>query len=97
METIRVATSGGSANELKLVDVSGERMLKGCADTGVFRIVAIDEERREAQRKDEGQRPRAPDRDLEFATIRCDGPLSLAGTERGNDPYNRSGRWMKSS
>ena len=93
METIRVPTSSGSANEFDLVDVTGERMLTGCADTGVFRIVAIDKE----QLEDEGPKPQTRDRDLEFATIPCDGPLSLAGTERGNDPYNRSGRWMKSS
>ena len=93
METIRVPTTSGLTSELELIDVTGERILKGCADTGVFRILTIDKE----QPVKETEQFQSEDRDMEFATIRCDGPLSVAGTERGNDPYNRSGRWMKSS
>ena len=99
METIRLPTSSGSTNEFELVDVTGERMLKGCADTGVFRILAIEKEHLEdeAEQRDSDADIVSEEHDIEFATIQCDEPLAVAGTERGEDPYNRSGRWMKSS
>ena len=101
METIRLPTSSGLTSEFELVDVTGERMLKGCADTGVFRILAIEkdhlEEKSEQPDSDGVSDAVSEEHDLEFATIRCDEPLAVAGSEGGEDPYNRSGRWMKSS
>ena len=91
METITLPLPFAAPDESRLLDISGERKLRGGSDTGVFKILSIGE-------KLSVREPESVVRDedgLAMATIQCDGPLDLADRSRGGDPYNRAGRRMR--
>ena len=96
METFKLPLPHAAPHESKLLDVAGERRLRGGADTGVFKILSIGEQLA-------AHEPRAVGRDedgLALATIDCEGPLEIDDREPGRahgegDPYNRLGRSIR--
>jgi len=91
METFKLALPCSSLNESQELEVSGERRLSGAGDSGVFKILSIGDQLATHDPRRVGQYEDG----LAFATIDCDGPLAIAGRERGGDPYNRLGRRVR--
>ena len=89
MEMITVPLTSGTTRNPECLNLHGQRMLVGPADTGIFRIVDV------------GARPenlksapstRGDEDGLALATIEIDGALEVGDLNTGGDPYNRHGR-----
>lgn len=92
MDTITVPLILGTAQEPECLDVYGQRMLVGPADTGIFRLVDVG-----GGPEDSKSTPiaRAEDDGLALATIEFDGALEVADRNAGGDPCNRHGREIR--
>jgi hypothetical protein len=89
--TIRVRRAG--AAEAQRLVLSGQRLLGGHADTGIFRIVDSETLRPPPLApKAEGTVRREDDDGLATATIEITQPLALAEQPRHSDPYRRAQR-----
>jgi len=89
MDTITVPLILGTAQEPECLDVYGQRMLVGPADTGIFRLVDVGSE---PENLKPAPSARADDDGLALATIEFDGALEVADRNAGGNPCNRHGR-----
>jgi hypothetical protein len=93
METITICLSRGGAAEVRHLELCGNRLLGGHADTGIFRIVTNERPRATPQPAKPTRHVRREDDDgLATATIEITQPLALAEQPRHADPYDRDRR-----
>jgi hypothetical protein len=74
------------------LEIFGQRLLVGCADTGIFRIVDIGGR---ATNREPARAARATADAFAFATIETGGPLAVVDLNHDSNPYRRHGRQLR--
>ena len=93
MEDTRVLFSRSTARGSRRLELRGQRLLVGHADTGVFRIGAADSPPAATLAAPPPAHARDDDDGLAPAAIEIAAPLAIVDCERTSDPRKRGRPW----